>query len=79
MYSSNFYDIKEVVDYFNRNHSTVRKTAEHFGISKTSVHKYLTKVMPNPTSTEILEENKEQRHIRGGETTRKKFLAMRSQ
>lgn len=51
--------IKEIVDHFNENESTVRKTANHFGISKTSVHLYLTKVMPNATSKRILKTNKE--------------------
>ncbi len=65
--------IHSVVEYFNKNHSTVRKTAEHFGISKTAVHLYLTKYMPNPVSLAILEKNKAERHVRGGLATRAKY------
>lgn len=49
--------VKKVVCYFNRYHSTTRATAKHFGISKTTVHTYLTKVMPNETSATILKAN----------------------
>lgn len=66
--------IETVVQYFNENQSTVRETAKHFGISKSSVHLYLTKIMPNSVSAEILKHNKEQRHIRGGQATKNKYL-----
>lgn len=70
--------VEEVVNYYNTNRSTVRKTAEHFGISKSRVYVYLTEVMPNATSQEILKNNKITRHIRGGEATKNKYLSMRS-
>lgn len=70
--------VKTVVDYFNNHHSTVRKTAEHFGISKSTVYVYLTKIMPNKISREILDYNKSIRHIRGGQATKNKYLLMRS-
>lgn len=70
--------VTSVVHYFNENQSTVRKTAEHFKISKSSVYYYLTKVKPNPWSEQILLYNKSQRHIRGGLATRNKYLSMRS-
>ena len=66
--------IKEIVDYFNKNESTVRETAKHFRISKSIVYHYLTQIMPNPTSEAILKKNKEQRHIRGGIATKNKYL-----
>ncbi|MBQ2937748.1 MAG: sporulation transcriptional regulator SpoIIID [Clostridia bacterium] len=66
--------VKDVVQYFNENQSTVRKTAKHFGISKSTVYIYLTVVMPNPKSEEILKINKEQRHIRGGQASKNKYL-----
>ena len=71
--------IASIVDYFNRNRSTVRETAKHFKIPKSTVYNYLTKIMPNAASSEILQKNKAERHIRGGESAKKKFLAMRSQ
>lgn len=70
--------IQQVVDYFNLNQSTVRKTAKHFNISKSTVHNYITKVLPNPLSRSILEKNKAERHIRGGQATKRKYLAKRS-
>ena len=60
--------------------ATVRCTASRFGVSKSTVHKDLTYKlkMINPalhTEVEkILSLNKSQRHIRGGEATRKKYL-----
>ena len=71
-------EVKEVVDYYNNNRSTVRKTAEHFKISKSSVYTYLTKIYPNATSNEILMCNKAERHLRGGRATKNKFSAKRS-
>lgn len=62
--------IQKVVDYFNENNSTVRETAKHFEISKSAVHHYLTKVLPNETSKRILARNKILGPIRGGEVTR---------
>ena len=63
-----------VVKYFNENGSTLRKTADEFGISKSTVYVYLTKVMPNELSFWILRRNKEQSHIRGGQATKNKYL-----
>lgn len=69
---------KSVVKYFNTNRSTVRATAKHFGISKTRVHKILTKILPNATSREILDYNKSVRSIRGVQARKNKYLAKRS-
>lgn len=63
-FDSNF--VKEVVDYYNSNRSTVRATAQHFNIGKNTVHKFLTIIMPNSTSREILDFNKSVRSSRGG-------------
>lgn len=59
--------------------STVRKTAQVFGISKSTVHNDVTKKLKN-LSVElylevhsILSENFALKHIRGGEATRQKF------
>ena len=59
--------------------STVRSAAQHFGISKSTVHKDLTTRLRYISRSlyedvrAILEENKQQRHIRGGEATRIKY------
>ena len=60
--------------------ATVRAAAAHFGVSKSTVHKDLTHKLKyiNPglyrSVKEILQINKSQRHLRGGEATRKKYL-----
>lgn len=69
--------VREVVKYFNENCSTVRKTADFFGISKSTVYVYLTEVMPNEISLFILRKNKKERHIRGGMATKNKYLSKR--
>ena len=59
--------------------ATVRAAARHFGISKSTVHKDLQERLPhcNPSLygqvRKILDRNKQERHIRGGLATRKKY------
>ena len=58
---------------------TVRGTAKKFGISKSTVHKDLSQRLEKINSElfkqvrEILDENKAERHIRGGLATKKKY------
>ena len=59
---------------------TLRDMAKVFGVSKSAVHKDLKERLKEvdislyrPVS-KILSEHKETRHIRGGESTRKKYL-----
>ena len=59
-------EIKKVVKYFNNHETTVRDTAKHCDISKSTVYTYLTKVMPTTEALKKLEKNKAERHIRGG-------------
>ena len=60
--------------------ATVRQTATHFGISKSTVHKDLSAKLKYVNKTQytlvkdILELNKSERHIRGGEATKRKYL-----
>lgn len=66
--------------YMIENESTVRATAKKFGISKSTVHKDVTYKLKkiNPElyfkTQKLLKKNKEERHLRGGEATKKKFL-----
>ncbi len=59
--------------------ATVRAAAVHFGISKSTVHKDLRQRLPkcDPTlygrAQQVLERNKQERHIRGGMATRRKY------
>ncbi len=70
-------------EYVIETGSTVRATAYYFGISKSTVHKDLAyklkKINPSLYSAvkQVLERNKSERHIRGGEATRKKYLEKR--
>lgn len=60
--------------------ATVRAAAQYYGISKSTVHKDLTHKLRriNPALCEqvkeVLDRNKSERHLRGGEATRKKYL-----
>ena len=69
-----------LAEYVIETGATVRATAAHFGVSKSTVHKDLTYKLKylNPglyvSVKEILEKNKSERHIRGGEATRKNYL-----
>ncbi len=66
--------------YLVENKTTVRSVATHFGISKSTVHKDITQNLKNINPSLyleakcILEKNKEERHLRGGEATKKKYL-----
>ena len=65
--------------YMLENRTTVRETAKHFGISKSTVHKDLTdrlRYVDRPLYAQarvVLEQNKAERHLRGGEATRRKY------
>ena len=69
----------ELALYLIENRTTVRAAAKKFGVSKSTVHKDLSERLPLYNRTlylqvkEILEENKAQRHIRGGMATRRKY------
>ena len=69
----------ELAVYMIENGATVRAAAHHFGISKSTVHKdlsqrlpYCSKALYNQVRL-ILDENKAQRHIRGGMATKAKY------
>lgn len=69
----------ELGTFIIENKTTVRAAAQTFGISKSTVHKDVTERLKklNPSMAKqvrrILEENKAERHIRGGEATRIKY------
>ncbi len=70
--------VNEVVDYFNTHDTTVRKTAKVFCVSKSTVYNYVAIVKPNPISRMRLDKNKAERHIRGGQATKNKYLKMQA-
>ena len=69
----------ELANFIIEKKTTVRAAAKKFGISKSTVHKDVTerlnRVRPELANNvrNVLEENKAERHIRGGEATRAKY------
>ena len=69
----------QFAQYIIDSKDTVRGTAKKFGISKSTVHKDVTErlVKINPALAKevrkILDENKAERHIRGGLATKAKY------
>ncbi len=71
---------EELGKYLLVNKSTIRKTATDFGISKSVAHNDLKQRLPQQNSelskevNKLLEINFEEKHIRGGEATKRKHL-----
>ena len=71
---------KEEAKYIIDRKATVRQAASNFKISKSTIHKDVTKVLENnhdPLALEVrevLEKNLSERHIRGGESTKRKYM-----
>jgi putative DeoR family transcriptional regulator (stage III sporulation protein D) len=69
-----------IAEYVIENGATVRCAAAYFGMSKSTVHKDLAYKLKHhnkllyKNAKKILELNKAERHLRGGEATRKKYL-----
>jgi putative DeoR family transcriptional regulator (stage III sporulation protein D) len=68
-------------EYIIKHGATVRKTATIFGVGKSTVHKDMTERL-EPISNylyekvrKVLEVNLSERHIRGGEATKQKYLS----
>ena len=77
--SSNKERCVTLATYLIENKTTVRAVASKFGVSKSTVHKDITHSLEKinkPLYAEvrkILEQNKQERHIRGGEATKRKY------
>lgn len=75
--------VLEISNYILETRATVRQVARNFGVSKSTVHKDVTERLPQINRNlarqvkRILEKNKAERHLRGGEATRRKYLALR--
>ena len=67
-------------EYLIEHQATVRSAATVFGISKSTVHKDVTQNLKSVNKSlyldvkSVLEKNKEERHIRGGEATKQKYM-----
>ena len=70
---------RQLAVYMIETGATVRAAAQHFGISKSTVHKDLQQRLPQYNRMlyeqvrQVLDVKKQQRHIRGGMATRKKY------
>ncbi len=70
-------------EYIIENKATVRSTARRFGVSKSTVHKdvseRLARISPALFAEvkAVLEQNKRERHLRGGEATKHKYERIR--
>lgn len=71
-----------LAEYIIENGCTVRDAAAKFGISKSTVHKDVTERLMkiNPavyrSVKHVLDKNKAERHLRGGEATKAKYLKL---
>ena len=69
----------DIANYIIENKSTVRTAAKKFGVSKSTVHKDVTERLNKINSRlaaqvrNVLDENKSERHLRGGMATKKKY------
>ena len=71
---------RELAVYLIERRTTIRDAAKHFSVSKSTVHKDLSERLSQIDQNlyiqvkQILECNKAERHIRGGDATRRKYL-----
>lgn len=71
--------VVEIANHIIDTRATVRQAARLYNVSKSTVHKDVTERLPNINKQlsrkvkRILDQNKAERHIRGGEATRKKY------
>lgn len=74
-----------LAQYIIEHQATVRQAAKTFGVSKSTVHKDVAQRLRalSPQLYEqcrvVLDQNKSERHIRGGQATRRKYAARRSE
>lgn len=77
--------VNAIAEYILMTGSTVRTCAAHFKVSKTTVHKdmreRLKKLNPDKARSvsRVLDGNREERHLRGGNATRQKYAKERTQ
>ena len=69
----------EIGEYIVEEGATVRQAAKKFGISKSTVHKDVTERLEQINASlarearKVLDINKSERHIRGGQATKAKY------
>lgn len=75
--------VMQAADYIVAHGATVRQTARELGVSKSTVHKDMETRLPQ-LSVALAKEvravflrNKQERHLRGGEATRRRYARLR--
>ena len=69
----------EIANYIIEERTTVRQAAKKFGVSKSTIHKDCTERLEKINLTlakevrNVLDINKQERHIRGGMATKEKY------
>lgn len=72
----------ELADYIITHNATVRRTAKEFNVSKSTVHKDVHERLKRidmqryKDAQAVLEQNKAERHIRGGMATKEKYMKL---
>ena len=75
---------RELAVYLIERRTTIRDEAKHFSVSKSTVHKDLSERLREIDRSlyvqvkEILEQNKAERHLRGGDATKRKYQKQRA-
>ena len=75
---------RELAVYLIERRTTIRDAAKHFSVSNSTVHKDLSERIREIDRSlyvqvkEILEQNKAERHLRGGDATRRKYQKQRA-
>ena len=75
---------RELAVYRIERRTTIRDAAKHFSVSKSTVHKDLSERLREIDRSlyvqvkEILEQNKAERHLRGGDATKRKYQKQRA-
>ena len=70
---------KQVAQHILETHETIRQTAKQFGVSKSTIENDITIRLAEINNdialrvSSIVAENKAERHIRGGESTKLKY------
>lgn len=82
-YAQRINDLERIGMYIIQNNATIRKAASYEGISKSTLHLHIHKILSkeNPKLyaevVKVIEKNKAERHERGGLATKKKYAFKR--
>ncbi len=77
--------VLQAAEYIARTGATVRQTARVLGVSKSTVHKDMETRLPALCGAlkrevdAVFSRNKAERHLRGGEATRRRYARMRDE